>query len=476
MDIMQQCQISALKDWNILFITSDEHNAKVMGCAGNPVIKTPAMDRLAREGMMFTKAYCADPVCAPTRQSMYTGLYPQEHGQFGNSIIFSEHNKTWAHHFKKHGYTTAVIGKTHDNNPEYDLGFDLKLQKGENIRNTKPLKRSEYDPDDQLVYNSVSDVRFSGMVINDPLAEHDGIVLNESIRYLKENKDKKFFLHVSFTKPHWPWNAPKEFYYMYDPEKIDMPHIIPEDLDGNILAKDRYFGDTKWNEITEEQNRLFRARYYGSISWLDSNISKVLDTLDELDLAKKTLVVYSTDHGDMAAEKGLWLKNIMYDGAARIPFIIRAPGVIEAGTKNSELINHVDFFPTFAIMVGAEKDLPDNLTGKDLSGVILGKEKGPEFTFSVNGVTSADEPPKQVMARSQRWKFIRYDIKDESNMYVLYDMENDPDEIHNLAYNSECQDVVRLHNDAVNNFLASLKKPKFEPKKLKNKIKRSFVR
>lgn len=454
------------KDWNILFITSDEHNPKIMGCAGNPVIRTPAIDRLAREGTTFTRTYCADPICAPTRQSFMTGNYPQEHGQFSNSHVFNQNVRTWGHHFKEHGFTTACIGKTHTNGDDKRIGFDYR-----NVASNGRAKRS-WDPEDKKAYDASPDTRFSGMILDTPGQDHDGIVASDSIRWLKENKDRKFFLHASFVKPHWPWDAPNSFYHMYDPAKIDMPRQTRGDLDDDWAPRQIY-DNWSWKEINEHMHRVYRARYYGSLSWLDSNIGALLNTIDELKLADRTLVIYTTDHGDMAAEKGMWLKSVMFDAAARIPLFIRMPGVVAAGAKSSAIINHVDMFPTFATLVGAGSGLPSNLTGKNLAPAVLGRGKGRDVSFSVHGVRAWNEPPQQVMARTERWKFSWYPYaKQENERYVLYDMEKDPDELTNVASRPENAAVVREHRERIDGFLKGLKKPEYEPVTLTGKKKK----
>jgi choline-sulfatase len=456
--------------WNVVVITSDEHNAKLMGCAGHPIIQTPALDRLAGEGMLFTKAYCAYPICAPTRQSFITSKYPKEHGQLGNSFVFDMRNETWAHHFKKHGYTTACIGKMHTNHEDFEYGYDYRYSRGsvslEVVRGVKANPPQE-DPEDQKVYQAMSDKRpksrFFGRVLpDDGRWEHDGIMTDEAIRYLHEHKDDKFFVHISLVKPHWPWDCPEPFYHMYDPAAIDLPKAEPGELVQNHEAHEKLYGQG-WYKNTDEMNRLARARYYGSLSWMDHNVGKVLDTLDELDLTQKTLVLYFSDHGDMAGEKGLWLKALMYDSSARVPMIIRMPGAVASGALNEVLINHVDLYPTLAGLVGAAGDLPGDLTGKDWSGAIVGDTAGPEYTFSMEGLKENwDTPPHQLMARSQRWKLIRYRVDEPAKSLVLYDMEGDPEERTNLAYRPEFRDVVERHVGAMDRFMQSLRKPKFE--------------
>jgi choline-sulfatase len=458
------------KDWNILVITSDEHNPKILGGAGHPMIRTPALDRLAREGTMFTRAYAADPICAPTRQSIMTGNYPQEHGQFTNSHIFNEHVRTWGNHFHDHGYFTASIGKLHTNNegPGF-FGFDYRKLPQRNARKS-------WDPEDKKAYDASPDTRFSGMILETPDDEFDGAVAVDSLRWLKENRERKFFLHASFVKPHWPWDAPNDFYHMYDPAKIDFPKWVPGDLDDDWMPRTLY-QRAQWSKVTEQMHRVYRARYYGSLSWLDHNVGKLLATLDDLKLADKTLVVYSTDHGDMAAEKGMWLKSVMFDASVRVPLIIRMPGVVPAGRKCSEIINHVDYFPTIAGLAGAGSDLPANQTGRNLAQVVLGKGKGREYSFSVHGVRAWNQPPQEVMARSERWKFIWYPhAPTERDTLVLYDMENDPDEITNLAYREQYEKVVAQHRAVTEKFLAGLKKHEYDPRQMTGREPQNFQR
>ncbi|MFB3827275.1 MAG: sulfatase [Bryobacteraceae bacterium] len=449
--------LGAEREWNILVITSDEHNPKMLGCAGHPVIRTPALDRLAREGIMFTRAYAADPICAPTRQSIMTGNYPQEHGQFSNAHVFHAGVRTWGDHFKQHGYATACIGKMHTNNEQARFGFDYRNPAA------KRGSRKTWDPNDKKLYDASPDTRFSGQILENPELDHDGAVAADSVRWLRENRGRRFFLHASMVKPHWPWDAPRDFYYMYDPAKIDFPRLVPGDLDDDWGPRQIY-DNWNWKQITERMHRTYRARYYGSLSWMDSNVGKLLDTLDELKLADRTLVVYTTDHGDMAGEKGTWLKSVMFDASARVPLLVRMPGVVPAGAQCGELINHVDLFPTIAGLAGAASGLPANQTGRNFAELARGRGKGREITFSVHGVRAWNQPPHEIMARSRKWKFIWYPrAEQERERYVLYDMEADPDEMTNVAAVPRNKSVVAEHKQAVDRFLASLKKPEFEP-------------
>jgi choline-sulfatase len=457
--------------WNVLFITSDEHNAKMLACAGHPTVQTPHLDRLAAQGMRFTRAYCAQPICAPTRQTMITGLYSFEHGQYGNGYVFDKRNETWAHHFNRCGYTTACIGKMHTNHEDFDYGYNYRYSKNMAAKAFAERRRLEPaldDPRDKELFDAVVDTWGKPPRLRARIAsgagdlEHDGIMTNESIAYLRRYKEsgetRPFFLHASLTQPHWAWVLPREFYYLYDPATIDYEPFAEGELDHNVFALRRRnaFG---WAQNSDAINRLARARYMGAVSWLDHNVGRLLDALDALGLAERTLVVYTTDHGDMAGEKGLWLKSLLYESAARLPFIVRLPGVIPPGTVNDTLIGHVDLFPTFAGLTGTADRLPERITGKDLSKCILEGAAGPRFTIAVDGVYRDGSGCAQIMARSARHKLIHYDADDPALRYVLYDLEADPNETRNLAADPACAEVVREHEAAMDAFFATLKAP-----------------
>lgn len=458
---------------NILVITSDEHNPRHLGCAGHPIVKTPNLDRLAAAGTRFDKAYCAQPICAPTRQTFITGLWSFEHGQYSNAHVFDTHHPTWAHHFGDAGYHTACIGKMHTNNEASPFGFDHRFSRAhvpEQLQQARHDNPPTHDPHDKALFDTVVDdwgkpPRLRGAIAaGDGQYEHDGIMTDQSISFLQQHtadpatRDKPFFLHASLTQPHWPWVLPRDFYFMYDPTTVDYDPPVPGELDHNAFAlkRRRAFG---WEKNSDAVNRLARARYYGAISWLDHNVGRLLNTLDELGVARNTLVLYFTDHGDMAGEKGLWLKSLLYDSAARIPLIARLPNIVPVNTVNHTLINHVDLFPTIAGLAGTAATLPDRISGQDLSRSITHAQPGPAFTISFDGVYRDGTGCSQIMARSARYKLIRYDVEDPALRLVLYDMTADPDETTNLAHDPTLAAVVRDHRRTIDSFFAALKTP-----------------
>jgi choline-sulfatase len=358
----------------------------------------------------------------------------------------------------------------HTNHEDFVYGYDVRFSRGmipAEVRQRREAGLSD-DPHDKALFDAVTDnwgkpPRLRARIASDGDLEHDGVMTNQSIAFLRRHVEGAygrgpFFLHASLTQPHWPWVLPREFYYAYDPDAIDFETFRPGELDHNAFALKRRnaFG---WEANSDEVNRLARARYYGAVSWLDHNVGRMLRALDELGLAENTLVVYTTDHGDMAGEKGLWLKSLLYDSAARLPFIARLPGAIEPGTVNDTLINHVDLFPTFAGLVGVADDLPERISGKDLSRCITGTAEGPRFTISFDNVYRDGSGCGQIMARSARYKLIRYDVDDPKLRYVLYDMAEDPAETRNLATDAAYAGVVREHEAAMDAFFAGVRPP-----------------
>ncbi|MCL2880712.1 MAG: sulfatase-like hydrolase/transferase [Treponema sp.] len=451
-------KLASARGYNVLFITSDEHNAQMIGYEGNTDILTPNLDKLAREGEYFTHAYDACPLCAPTRQSIYTGLYPVEHGQTNNNVVFQE-QPTWADFFSAQGYYTAVIGKTHDNNPSQNFGFQYVVKnsgagRSQLLAPPPGLPRNKMDPKDQALFNAPpADKRTVGHILQDPRQHQDGMVTQLAKEFLEKNKNKKFFLHASLIAPHWPWNSPSKFYYMYDPAKIKMPANLgpPEDFQPlNIYT------NANWDQLTEEQYRMFRARYMGMMSWMDDDVGQIIQKLDDLGLKDKTLVIYSSDHGDMAAEKGMWFKMVMYEQSARVPLIIRMPGIIEPGTKNDTLINHVDYFPTIAGLTGNGAAIPADLTGVDLTAAVLGLTKGPDYTFTLSNTANKGQVPRVQMVRSAQYKLVRY-LGGKDREYTLYDITNDPYEDHNLINDPEYQGIIDTHKKVLADFMASLR-------------------
>ncbi len=323
------------------------------------------------------------------------------------------------------------------------------------------------------------------------------------------DKKKPLFMFVSLHKPHHPWTAPlmhdgTEWWYMYSarPEEDGltylkngkpMPRIIPSPMIDSLIFEDPsspYYG-TETN-YSDEAIRMCRAKYSANISWLDHLFGKVLDKLAVLDdpnnpgkkMIETTIICFTSDHGDMVGQKKRTGKMVAYEGSARVPFLLRMPGVIKPGQRSDILVNHVDMFPTLAGLAGLGNKLNTQvLDGKDLSKAILKNDPkmGPERTFTVAS-PKLGSLPGQIYSRTQRYKFIRVESAAKRVSYnlpvmMLFDMDKDPYETNNLAYNPKYVDVVITENNACNAFLAKygIEEVKLTAEMLKGKTKEQLV-
>lgn len=438
------------KPWNIVMLVSDEHNRKRMGCAGDPVVRTPNIDRLAAQGVRCTAAYASSPVCAPARVSLLTGLTPQQHGVYMNSHIFDARSHTFAEHFRKHGYTTAVIGKTHTNTTNVSYGFDYWMNR-ESVAFKAELEvhRRDTVPQpvpaaEQALWDGIADKRLRGAPIDLERTVFSDILLRSVASWLAQPRTKPFFLYASWLEPHPTWMLPRAWYNLYDPAKIPLPPWPADDLtDAPVPALVQKLSG--WDRMSEAQHRLCLARYLAAVSYSDFVVGEILTRLDELGLTNNTLVVYLSDHGDMASEKRMWLKGLMYDASAGIPLVFRMPGQLRSGTSSDVLFGGTDLFPTLAGLVGAAADLPSNLAGRDLSAQVRGGGGGPEYLYSTLGSPTGFGYPPQLMVRNRQYKLIRYHGPRQlgkAEMRELYDLKADPWESTNLATKRELAPVV----------------------------------
>ena len=460
---------------SVLYISSDEHNPKALGFEGHPDAITPNLDRLAAEGMVLSRVYTTTPVCASTRQSMLTGLWPQEHGQLGNGYVFHELSWTLAEHFTDQGLSTACFGKLHTQNDEetHSFGFQTFISTASGARwddlyaaYVEGLDQPIPDPEHTPIFEEIPFAGFDGHPLADPRRDDDYIMLQEAIAWLRAHKDERFFLYVSFRAPHYPWRLPDEHYYRYDPATMTLPENIPGDLDDCRIGA-HWVEELGWDGMTEEQTRLCLALYMGAVSWIDTLVGELLKVLEELGLVNSTAVVYTSDHGDMLGEKGLWLKSCFFDGAVRKPLIVRAPGHIPSGTRSDALLSELDLWPTLAGLIQADVGL-DGLTGQDHSGVLLGeRETGRDVVFSMYGISERETYPWLMMARDERYKLVRYRTWTwDETAYELYDLALDPTEIENIHEDPSLAERKASLSAAMDACLAGMRSPTFTPVQL----------
>jgi choline-sulfatase len=456
---------------NFLFIIADDHAGYVLGCDGNSMARTPNLDRLAREGTRFARHFCNSPVCTPSRQSFFTGQMPHAAGVTRLNTPLSPDKPTLAKQFKRAGYRTAVFGKMHFNRAgEPGLhGFDFmmterELQRAwtiavkpapipEEIR-TKPPWRPFRDP--ARIWLNAEKLPFPRYE-----AEMKGTFLaQQATEYLERNKDGQFALWVSFQEPHSPFDFPVEYRERFDAASFKAPRPGPEDAWQIPLI---------FRDLTDEEKRGIAAAYYTSVSFLDRNIGRVLDTLRRLGLDENTLVVYTADHGYDLGQHGRFEKHCGYDPALRVPLIVRYPGRVRRGTV-TELTEHVDVPATICDLM--QLDPLPVLHGQSLRPYLEGRQTSPR-----EHIFSEYLENEEAFIRGKRWKYIfcsgrrkREDGYETDNPTPgryerLYDLAADPVEFTDVAARNP--DVVsRMKDLMLARFRATHPEAPAEPQRL----------
>ena len=426
---------------NVLVIMTDQHSKHFLGCYGNRIVRTPNLDRLAAEGMRFTSAYCPAPLCVPSRMSFMTGRTPSRNRVWNNQGILGAGVPTWPHVVAAAGYETSLVGRMHFCGPDQRHGFTGRpigeysaLHPGSPYKSTHPKARIYYHGGSG---QSRSCVEQAGRG-RTSYQHFDERVTEKACEYLRERSrspEVPFAATVGLVLPHCPFIAPKPLYDYYA-DKVDPP-LTGGDEPPTIRRFRRFRGIL--DPLPEERIRVARTAYYGMCEHLDMLIGRILACLDETGLAENTLVVYCTDHGEMAGEHGCWWKSNYYEGSVGVPMIARLPGTVPAETVTGAVCNLVDLGPTFADVAGAK--MPD-VDGRSLWPTLKGRhpddwvdETTSEFCDGVGGLYLPCR-----MIRSGPWKLWAY-ADGEKLPPALFNLEEDPHEQHDLGQDAAAADV-----------------------------------
>jgi arylsulfatase A-like enzyme len=405
---LQGMSVSAGNNWregrpNIVIILADQMRASAMGSMGNTIVKTPNLDRLAKQGLLLTNAISLQPVCSPYRAQLMTGRYGHVTGVIENDIKLPNSETTLAEVLKDDGYATGYIGKWHlagyrqDPVAEEDRqGWDFWA-----VRNVS----HEYK---QAVY-WLNDA-------NEPFVV-DGwepdVQTDLAIEYIKTNMSRPFILMLSFGPPHPPYGAPLEYMKRYNGVNIVLRPNVPGGL-----------------KLEKTKNKI--KKYYAMISSLDDCVGRIMTALDQFGLVENTILLFSSDHGDMLGSQGHMQKRRPWEESINIPLIIRYPKKIKSGQVRDWLLASVDIMPTLLGLAGA--DIPDTVQGIDQSAIFTGKgKKEREAVFLFNEKPRGGHLPDWRGIRTKEWIFA-YHAKGD---WVMYDLINDPYELNNLVDNPE---------------------------------------
>jgi choline-sulfatase len=438
---------------NILLIMADQMIPFITGAYGHEVVQTPNIDRLAAEGVIFNAAYSPCPVCAPARASLMTGRYMSRIGAFDNGAHFSCDEPTFAHYLALAGYDTALAGKMHFVGPDqlhgfarrfntniYPAGFDWTPKRGLEYL-------SERTHAMQYVGEAVHVGRWSDYLSYD---EETHLRAKEYLhakgsekRKVQEGQvenPKPFFLCVSYHHPHEPFWPPQEYWDRYEGAPIEIPEF-PENLEQTYTILDRWLntnhGVAKATNLRDPESlRRLRRAYYALVSYIDDKVGELLSTLEESGLGQDTIVVLTSDHGDMLVERGMVQKRCFYEWSSRVPLIVRFPDSRLAGAAHPEPVSLIDLAPTFLDMAHAPQEERLPLDGRSLLGLLDGSDAQDWEAISEYHSQGAHTPC--FMIRQGNYKYIYIHGYPDRQ---LFDLEADPGEWNNLAGDPERHEV-----------------------------------
>ena len=414
---------------NFLIMMSDQHSPHVLGCYGDPIVQTPNLDRLARQGVVFEHAYDQAPVCVPAKTSFLTGQHPFQTRTWSNGDMLPSDTSTFAHSLGGAGYETTLAGHMHFLGPDQNHGFqnlmvgipDPQWQNGGSL-----ILAPFMAPGDQC--DSKAGVTLAGPgntasnVFSDAVADATAGFLRERA----QKPGKPFCVVAGMLLPHPPFIcSPQDWDYYRD--KVTLPAVPPgyfEKLHPAMQAWRRHRGI---EDLSPAEIRGARAGYYGMVAQLDRAIGRILDALRETGLDRSTVVIYSTDHGEMAGENGMWWKFNFYEGSVSVPLIISWPDHFSPGRRIREIVSHIDLRPTIEeLSSGGNTGVS---SGKSLLPLLQGKKA--EWTneaFSEYPMNPHGEPSMRML-RQDRWKLVHFD----GMRPQLFDLEADPHEFQDLG-------------------------------------------
>ncbi len=416
---------------NVLMIAVDDLNNRI-GCYGDPVVKTPNIDRLARQGVRFDRSYCNYPLCNPTRTSLLSGKRPETTRIFNNNTPPRTHlgNVVFLpEYFKANGYFTARVGKIAHGRYEQAVSWDIS----ESSAGVPLTSKGPVVPDEDHTPEGRGGIKLSWTPTNHKDEEEpDGATARRIVQIIEQNLSKPFFIGCGFHKPHLPWVAPRKYFDMYSLDQIKLPDTPKDDRDDiPPVALTFTKGDA---EMTDDQKRQAILAYHATTSFMDAQLGLVLDTLDKHKLWDNTVVLFFGDHGwHLYDHLQLWRKMTVFEEAAHAPMIVHAPGR-KTGVACPRLVEYVDIYPTLTELCGLPQ--APGMEGTSFAPLLNDPQrpwKKAAYTMVARG--------KGQFGRSVRTDRYRYTEWDDGQAGVeFYDHEVDMHEWKNLAWNKQALD------------------------------------
>lgn len=432
---------------DVLFISIEDVSPQRFGCWGNTVCKTPNIDQLARESLRFDLAHCSAPPCNPSRASLLSGLRPETTKVFGNATDWTEALKpgtTMPEHFRANGYETIRVGKIfHRGNKDRVYAdtdrWSRVIRESEGLPRPKHRRRPLRGPGVEFAKRKKeaaeqgrhigggSPFLYGPSGLGD-LEEPDGMSATQAIKVLSWKHDKPLFLALGFHKPHLSFTAPDKYFAMYPPEMMVIPENPGSDADGMPTDKSEL---SESNPHTLEQWREAIAAHYACVTFIDAQVGRVLEALAESSRAEDTIVVLWSDHGFMLGEHYRWRKGALYDIGVRVALLIKAPGITEPGSVCKRPVESIDIFPTLFELCGIA--IPKGLEGISMRPLL----KNPSMSWKKGAITTQGEANRSI--RTERWRYTEYGGPTKAE---LFDCQNDPGELTNLAGDPRYADIV----------------------------------
>ncbi len=438
---------------NVLFLMVDEMRWDAMSCAGHPVVKTPNLDRLAENSVRFSRAYSASPVCVPARNSLFTSRYTPVHGVLSNKHNVNAGEIFLPSIFQYFGYKTAISGKLHFQPKGPDYGFDefySYRNEGTQFENSYDffITQKYGDP----VKNRYSRKPGSQIYASDPLGRDYGEYAHDIADYetswigryavefiRRQNTGRPWFLFTSFNRPHSPYVLPEPYFSMYRDKEIPLPEI-PQEIINARPGMPR--NQQRQHIANKDMLRDLTQSYLASITFVDDQIGLILNELKQRGMEEDTIIVFTSDHGNMLGERGRFFKSCMYDGSARIPLIISVPEKwlpdIKPERNVQEIVELIDIMPTLLDLAGLKNSV-SGMQGESLKELLCGNAK--------NWKNEAYSRLWEDMLVSGNYKYI-YSSKE--NRWEVYDLAADPLEQNNLAGAAGFKEKISQAKDKMN--------------------------
>jgi choline-sulfatase len=434
-----------MKPRNLLFIMSDEHSRRILGCYGHPMVRTPNLDRLAARGVRFTDAYCNSPICVPSRASFHTGRYPHQIRFWDNAMPYDGSVPSWGHRLTEAGHRATSIGKLHFRSTEDNNGFSEEIM---------PLHVVDGVGDPLGMIRRPLPVRKAALKMahdagcgDSDYQRYDDKIAMAAEQWLRErhktSEHKPWVLFVSFVCPHFPLIARKEWYSVYPEEDVPRPALYapterPDHPYVLALRECQVFDKS----FDDQRLRKAIAAYFGLVSFIDHQVGRLMGVLEQTGLIDETRIIYTSDHGDNLGTRGLWGKSTMYEESAGIPMIMAGPEVPQ-GIVCQEPISLVDCFPTILDCVGLQRHAAGiTLPGSSLFEIVRGPapRRIVMSEYHASGAATG-----AFMIRKGQFKFIYY----VGMRPQLFDLRADPQETRDLAQDQGYSGVVKDYEAAL---------------------------